>query len=499
MKIIKTGQSARDALKKGIDLACDCIKITLGPSGRNAVLGRVDIPPYITNDGVSIARHIEAEDELENQGVWIIKEACSVASNKSGDGTTTTAVLVQSIATEVFEKLKDDGSIVGAKVDAMVLKNEIDTACEHIVSELIKKSRKITQDEVYNVALTAGEFPWLAEMVDDVFKVIGKDGYFDIQESKKSSYEIFKGIELPAGFHSEYYQNNGELCTIKNPHVLVSNNPIDAHANLVKMIAELATEDAKNEITDSGIVLVAPEFSRDLLNRLTTTMNKTKYPVVALKVQTFGVDDLLKDVCALTGAKLLDKNIYADYQKMTEDFKKENLGRAISSESSNSKTTITGDGDTSERIAKIRQMIEETSSIFDRDNLEKRLAFLSGGIAVVKIGGESDFEKMYNKLKADNAFASAQNALKAGVVKGGGLALKEAGKAVDNILSKAIQAPYNQIQVNSGSIIEIDDSVIDPLSVTISALRAACSLAGMLITTEVAVAFKNENKNKDQS
>ena len=496
MKIIKFGQEARDSLKRGIDLACNAIKTTLGPAGRNAVLGRIDIPPYITNDGVSIARHIEAEDEMENQGVWIVKEACSVASNKGGDGTTTTAVLVQAIVDEVFEKLKDDGAIGGNKPNAIAIKREIDKACEEVVDNLRKNSRLITDDEIYDVAITAGEFGWLATMVSEVFQKIGKDGYFDIQEAKTNSYEIFKGIELAAGYTSEYYQNQGENCVINNPYVLVSNNQIDAHANLVKLISDLAQEDLVNEVVNAGMIIIAPEFSRDLLNRLTVTKNKTGYTVLPLKVQTFGSDDLLKDICALTGATLLDKNVYSSYEKMAQDFKKEFLGRGKDSQSTADKTIITGDGDTGERVAQIRKKIEEATSLFDKDNLEKRLAYLSGGIAVVKIGGESDFEKMYHKLKAENAFSSAQNALKSGVVKGGGIALKEIGETVDNILSKAIQAPYNQIQDNSGGIIKIDDSVIDPLSVTISALQSACSLAGMLITTEVAVAFKNKENEK---
>lgn len=489
MRIIKQGQDAREALKKGIDLACNCAKITLGPSGRNAVLGRIDIPPTITNDGVSVVRNVEAEDEIENQGVWIVKEACSVASGKAGDGTTTTAVLLQAIINELFEKLKDTGSFGTVKPNVMDLMKQVDYAKEEIIKKLKESSRTITNEEIYNVAITAGEFDWLAKIVTEIYQKIGKDGYVTIKEGRKTSYETFKGIELKAGYQSEYFITNDDTreAVLDDPYILVTNQALDASC-VQNIIPKLIAIDKKT------LILIAPDFSKDLLNRLNKTKLEIGFNAIALKLPTYDKDDLLIDVANLTKSKFLDKNIYTHIDDFISDITIANLGQADKIIVGDSKTTIVGgEGDTTERVNSIKSKLVETQSLFDRDTLEKRIAYLSGGIATLTIGGDSDFEKMYFKLKAENAVASVQNALKEGVVKGGGLALKELD--VDNILSNAIKTPYNQIQENSGNI-EILDTVLDPVSNTISSLESACSLAGRVITTEVVIAFKNK---KDES
>ncbi len=488
MKIIKRGQEARNALKRGIDIVCDDVKISAGPSGLNAVIGRVDIPPIITNDGVSIARNSESNDEIENQGCWIVKEALSVASNKVGDGTTTTAILLQAIVKELFEKLDDNGSLVVKKPDAIKLMKEVDTACEVIVTELKKQSRPITLEEVYNVALSAGEFDWLAKMVSEVFSKIGKDGYVKVEEGVKTSYETFKGIEINSGYPSEYFQNKGDKCILENPCILVTNQKMDVTA-AVKVIQGVS---GKDDI--GGVILVAPEYTADLISRLNTTKTKTGFSCVALKVQTYDKNDLLLDIATLTNAKFLDKNLYTKYEDFVADITFDKLGKFQEAEISGNKSIFKGgEGDTTERIEKIKKLREESDSIFDKDEYDRRIAYLSGGMAAVKIGGESDFERTYFKLKADNAFASAQVALRDGVVKGGGLALKDVSDILDeNILTMAIRAPYNQIQSNTGGI-TIGDNIIDPVSVTISSLKSACSIAGRVITTEVVIAFKNED------
>ncbi len=487
MKLISTGQQAREKLKRGIDLACNAIKITLGPSGRNAVLGRVDIPPIITNDGVSVARNVEAADELENQGVWIVKEACSVASNKAGDGTTTTAVLLQAIVSKLFDMLKDNGSLVSKKINVMELMRKVDKDCEEIISKL--NPRQINEEEIYNVAKSAGEFDWLASIVSDIYKKVGKDGYVTIKEGFKTSYETYKGIELQASYPSEYFITKDRVCELEAPRVLVSNQPLDANA-VAPMVLDAVAKGVKS------LVLIAPDFSKDLLNRLITTKLNSGFSAVALKVQTFDKDDLLIDIATLTKAKFLDKNTYTKTEDFIADVKVENLGtieKAVIGDGSS--ILIGGEGDCMERVALLKTQMETTESVFDRDNLEKRIAYLSGGIATLTIGGESDFEKGYFKLKAENAVNAVSQALKYGVIKGGGLELKEIGDSlVDNILADCIKQPYNQIQENAGGL-EITDSVIDPVGVTISALKSACSLAGRVLTTEVVIAFKNDDTN----
>lgn len=488
MRIIKTGAEAREALKRGIDLACNCAKTTLGPTGRNAVLGRIDIPPTITNDGVSVVRNVEAEDEIENQGVWIVKEACSVASNKAGDGTTTTAVLLQAIVEELFNKLKDDGSLVSKKPNVIELMKEVDAACIEIVTKLRASARPINEEEIKDVAMASGEFPWLAEIVMEIFKRVGKDGYVTIEEGFKTKYEVFKGIEIKAGYQSEYFITNDDReCVIDKPYILVTNQALDTPC-LLNIIPKLVALEA------NGLIVVAPEFSRDLINRLNTTKVKTGFTAVALQLPTFGKDDILLDVATLTKAKFLDKNLYTKIEDFIEDITIANLGQSERAVIGEGKTVIIGgEGDTTERVAAVKALLETTQSAFDRDALEKRIAYLGGGIATLTIGGKSDFEKTYFKLKAENAIASVQNAMKEGVIKGGGLGLKELSG--DNILSNAIKAPYNQIQENAGGL-EIPDTVLDAVAITISSLESACSIAGRVLTTEVVIAFKNK---KDES
>lgn len=498
MKKIKTGQDARDALKRGIDLACDAIKVTLGPNGRNAVLGRIDIPPTITNDGVSVARNIEATDEIENQGVWIVKEACSVASGKAGDGTTTTAVLLQAIVGKLFDELKDNGSLVSKVPNVMDLMKQVDAACKEVLEYLEANSRPISEDEIKNVALVAGEFEWLANIVTDIFKKIGKDGHVTIEEGIKTSYETYKGVELNTGYHSEYYINTeDDECVLEKPLIYVTNQPLDNYIS--EAIAGLVTTEMTEE-ENRGIIIIAPDFSRDLLNRLVTTKVKGNVSIVALKLPTFDKDDILVDVATLAKAKFLDKNAYTKIEDYIADFNLASGGSVDSAIISKNKTIlIGGEGDCTDRIASIRAKLEETLSLFDKDSLEKRIAYLSGGIATLTIGGDSDFERIYFKLKAENACNSVQKALRGGVVPGGGLALIGASNKLNNILTMCIREPYEQIQRNAGGSLDIPVTVLDPLLVTQSALKSACSLAARVLTTEVVTAFANKKEDGPQN
>lgn len=491
-KIIKFEQEARQKIKNGIDLAVNLIKPTMGPYGRNVILGKLDIPPYITNDGVSIARNVESDDETENLGVWLVKEALSWASKKGGDSTTATAVFLQAIVEGAFKMLEDDGSLVSKKIDVMSLKRQIDEACEKIVTELKKESREMKEDEMYNVALTSGEYPWIAEIVTNIFKKIGKNGYVKIEEGNKTSYEVYSGIELPVGYHSDYFVNdeNGQ-CKLKDVSVFVTNNRLDTPM-VVPIIAELANKEMMN------VILIAPDFTRDLLSRLITTKTKTGFTAIALKLPTFDKDDLLIDIATLTNAKFFDKNVYPDADKFIKDIKVENLGKIREATISDSKSILVGgEGDVKERIDNLHRMIEATTSTFDKDNLEKRIASLSGGFASIKVGSETDFEREYFKLKAENSINSVQNAMKFGVIKGGGITLKKIAETLPkNILTDVLTAPYRQIQENAGQPFEIPESVLDSTHSISTALKVACSLAGTAITMSGSVAFKKD-EHKD--
>lgn len=494
MKIIKHGHEARKALKTGLDKVADCVKVTLGPSGRNAVLGRQGISPLFTNDGVSIARNIELEDEIEELGAMMVKEASTLADIKGGDGTTTTTVLLQAITTEVFKKLEDNGSLVAKKVDTIKLKKEIDAACELVSAKLREKAKPITKKDIYDVALVSVEYDWLAKIVTEVFEKVGKDGYVTVEEGVRTEYEVYNGLEIPAGWSSEYFINNDNReCVIGNAHILVTNQRLENPLDVVPVISELTEKNIKE------LVIIAPEFSRDLLNRLVTTKLNAGVSVVALKLPTFDKDDVLIDIATLTEAKFLDKNTFAKY----DDFKKEltsfSLGKVEKAVIGEGKTVfIGGKGNTKNRVKELKKQYEESLSEFDKDKIEKRIAYLSGGIAIIKIGGDSDSEKTYYKLKLEDAVNAVQKALKDGVVRGGGLALKEISEELEpNILSEALRAPYEQIQLNSGGM-EIGERVFDPVAVTESSLKSACSLAGMLITTEVAVAYKNKKEDESE-
>lgn len=491
-KIITFEQDAREKIRKGIKLATGLIRPTMGPYGRNVILGKLDLPPYITNDGVSIARNVEAEDETENLGVWIVKEALSWASKKGGDSTTATAVFLDEIIDAVFEKLKDDGSLVSKKADVMTLKREIDEACQLAVEKLKAVSREISAEEIRKVALTAGEFEWIADIVSEIFKKIGKDGYVKIEEGNKTSFEINSGFELSAGYHSDYYINNDkQQCVLEDVPVLVTNNRLDTP--MVVPLIDPLMKDKK-----MSVILIAPDFTKDLLTRLASTCNKTGFRMVALKIPTFDKDDVLIDIATLTGAKLLDKNVCTNWDAFIKEVSVDKLGKIDSATITGSKSILVGGtGDVTERVALLKKQIEETTSAFDKDTLEKRISFLNGGFATIKIGAETDFEREYFKLKMENAINSTQNALKSGVIKGGGVSLVEVSDSLPaNILTAVLKAPFKQIQTNAGFAFDVSDSVIDSFHSVSTALKVACSQAGIAITMAGAIAFKKD-EHKD--
>lgn len=494
MKTIKFGKDARDSLKAGVDLAANVVKTTLGPAGRNVVIGRYGLTPDITNDGVTAAQNVEARDETEQLGVMAVKEASMLADLKGGDGTTTATVLVQAIVNDTFNKLSDDGSLVKNKISSIELKKEVDIGCEKVVKELKKRARAISIDEIYDVALVSGEYEWIARLVSEIYSKIGKDGYVTIEEGTKSEYDIYKGIELNAGYTSEYFINNDKRqCIISEPRILVTNQKLNTHA-ILPLIEQVIAQKI------SGLVVIAPDFDRDLLNRLNTT--KLKVPetnYIAIKLPTYDKDDLLVDIAVLSGAKFLDKNVYASFDALAKDMTVENLGKVDKAIIGDAHTAlIGGTGIMTGRLEELRKQYDKSKSVFDKNKLEQRIAFLSGGVAVIHVGAESDTERLYFKRKIEDAVNAAQLALRDGVVKGGGVTLKEISDEMKgNILANALTRPYFQIQENAGGNLEIPDKIIDPVAIVISSLQSACSIAGMLLTTEVTIANKEEDKNKN--
>lgn len=491
MKIIKRNKEARELLRQGVNLVADCVKVTLGPSGRNVVIGRKDITPVITNDGVFIARSIISDDPIVEQGCMIAKEAASLTDKRAGDGTTTTTVLLQAIVNHTFDMMKDSGSMVEKKVDPMKLKKQIDVACSEIVEILNSKAKVISKKDIYEVALVSVEFPELAKVITDIFAQIGVDGFVEVEEGgTKTEYEVSKGLHLNATYPSDYFINSdGRKCILNKPKILVTNVKIEDVLLFASIIDSLIKKDVK------ALIIVAPSFSKDVIQRCVTTTIKSNFTILPLQIPTFDKDDILIDIATATGAVFIDKNSTKDVKAL---FVEESLGSCAKS-MSEEKTFLMGTtGDTSERIKNIKEQIKDTISEYDKEGFEKRIASLAGGSATIKVGADSDSDKMYLRLKVEDAINSVKNALKDGVVKGGGLALKEIGDSTDNILSTPIKSPYNQIQENCGELLEIPDSVVDPVKNTIEALKSACSLAGLVLTTEVVIADSNDKKDTNE-
>lgn len=495
MKIIRKGREAREALKRGVDLVADCVKVTLGPAGRNAVLGRLGISPEITNDGVTIAQNIESDDEVENLGVMIAKEASMLTDLNGGDGTTTTMVLLQALIREQFAMIgSDDGSFVQKKADIMQIVRRTEDWSKKVVGILKENARPVSTKELYNVAFVSAEWDWIAKMVSEIYQKIGKDGYVTIESGVKNEYEVHKGIELKAGFLSEYFINTPKREVLVNdPYIFVTNQAMDIYTFL-PLIEAVTTKQITN------LVMIAPDYTKDLLARLVTTKLKapnTNY--IALRLPTYDKDEVLFDIAALTGAKFMDKGAYPSLDDFAKDLKVENLGRtdkAIIRDSTS--VLIGGSGDTTARVEELRKQKAKMRSVFDKDQMDKRIAHLSGGFAIIRVGGESDTERTYFRRKIEDAVNAVDAALKEGVVKGGGLALKEIADQTKEMVN-VLRAPYEQIQENAGGSLDIKDTVVDPVLITTAALKSAVSLANMLITTEVAVAYKNEDKTQNHA
>lgn len=497
-KVILQGQAARYALKRGIDLVADCVKVTLGPSGRNAVLGRLDNIPTNTNDGVTIARNIEADDEIENMGVMMVKEAASLTDAKAGDGTTTTVVLLQALVDSLFKKLEDNGSLVKKRVDSIKLKKQLDALCGQVVGMLRSQAKPITKKDIYNVALVSAEYVWLARMIADIFEAVGVTGYVNIEEAVETGFDVFKGFRLKTGFASDYfYTNDRQQTVLDNPYIFVTNQKLEIQP-VLNLVGTLPQDDVEQKRI--SLILVAPDFSLDLIKRMISTKMDFGLTIVPLKLETYGKDDLLVDIATLTEATFMDKNRFQTFEEFVDASNFGQLGKVEKAVIGVSDTVLLGgNGNTKKRVSDIKKIYDKTESEFDKNTLEQRMAHLSGGFATLRIGGESETERTYFKLKAEDAVNAVQEALKDGVVKGGGLALKNiADELGDTIISESLCAPYNQIQENSGGI-KILDSVVDPVKITISAVKSACSLAGMVLTTEVAIAYKNASKDKDEN
>lgn len=520
-KQFKYGEEARKILEKGVNALADTVKLTLGPKGRNVVLERKFGSPLITNDGVTIAKEIELEDPFENMGAQLIKEVSTKTNEVAGDGTTTAAVLAQAI---IKEGLKN----VAAGANPMILKKGIKFACESAVASLKKMSKPIkNKQDIANIAaISAGEES-VGELISEAMEKVGKDGVISVDESKtmKTELTIVEGMQFDRGYASPYMVTNTDKmeAELDNPVILITDKKISSIQEILPILEKVLKAGLK-------LLIIAEDIEGDALTTLVINKLKGVFNCVAVKAPGFGDrrKAMLQDIAILTGGQVISDELGLEL-KETE---LSQLGKAKTIKVDKDNTTIIGGaGKTDEiaaRVSSIKRQVKETTSDYDKEKLQERLAKLAGGVAVISVGAATEVEMKESKLRIEDALAATRAAVEEGIVPGGGISLlgviddvKDAIKNLEgdeltgaNMVLKALQAPIRQIALNSGvdggvivnNILNSKDKgygydalkdkycdmeqagIIDPTKVTRSALENASSVAATLLTTECLVA-----------
>lgn len=488
MKIIKEGKEAKELVHKGFNIAADKVKMSLGVSGRNAIIGRPYQFAEITNDGKTIAENIELEDEIMNLGADKVREITLSTFNKAFDGTTTATTLAQAIENVGYEKLSKQNEFTNESIDPIQVKREIDEATKLVLKELIGTPID-TFEEIYNVAMSSVKVSEYAQMIATLYNSIGKDGIITVEDSyMETESEIVDGFEIEAGFGDETFANcDDKTYTATNPLILVTNNPINFKTQITPITANLFKEGVQD------LIIIADLFSKEVIDSFKIAKASSTFNIIPIKTPFFGRKDKMQDIAIATGSTFYDKEVGMN----CTDALKVNLGTAKKILIDKDRTVIyNGKGDTTVRIKELKDELKKAKDKFDKDQLEKRIAKLNGCIGIIKVAS-TESDRTYLKKKINNAINTTKFALQEGVVKGGGLALKEiAEKLPANILTEALKEPYNTIQKNAGGKIEIGDNVLDAVKTTRTALEIASNLAGLLLTVEVAIADKYE-KPKD--
>jgi len=518
-KIIKHGDDARQSLLRGVNILADTVKITLGPKGRNVVLDRGFGSPIITKDGVSVAKEIELEEKFENLGVELLKEAASKTNDVVGDGTTTATVLAQAIVNEGMRN-------VAAGANPVALNRGLHKAAEMVVQELqTKVSKKVQKDEIANVAAISANDREIGEKIAQAIHEVGEDGVITVEEGQSFGMEIetVKGMRFDKGYVSPYMVTNPERmeAEVDDALILVTDKKIASVEDILPVL-EAVAQSGKKEL-----VIIAEDVEGQALATFVVNKLRGTFNVLAIKAPGFGDrrKEMLQDIAILTGAKMISEDVGLKLQNTTL----QDLGSARKVAATKEYTTVVeGKGEEKaikDRIAQIRALIDQTDSDFDREKLQERLAKLSGGVAVIKVGAATETEMKEVKHRIEDAVGATKAAIEEGVVPGGGVALVRAAKALESIslndeeqvaveiLRKAIEEPVRWIAKNAGYegavvVAEVKKGsgnygfnaltgnyedmvvagIIDPTKVTRSALQNAVSAAGMLITTEAIVA-----------
>ena len=519
-KEIKYGVEARKALAAGVDAVANTVKVTLGPKGRNVVLDKSFGSPLITNDGVSIAKEIELKDPYENMGAQLVREVASKTNDVAGDGTTTATVLAQAIVSEGLKNLE-------AGANPIVLRKGIKKAVLAAVESIQKQSSKVKgKDQIAKVAgISAGDSA-VGEMVADAMEKVSKDGVITIEESKtmQTELDLVEGMEFDRGYISAYMSTDMEKmeANLDDPYILITDKKISNIQDILPLLEQVVKTGAK-------LLIIAEDIEGEALTTLIVNKLRGTFNVVAVKAPGYGDrrKEMLKDIAILTGGEVISEELGLDLKDATI----EQCGRAKSVKVSKEKTTLVeGLGkkkEINDRIAQIRGQIEATTSDFDKEKLQERLAKLSGGVALIRVGAATETEMKEAKLRMEDALNATRAAVEEGVIAGGGSAYIHAQAAVEKVVDKldgdektgakivlkALEAPMYTIAYNAGLegavivnkvkeskqnfgfdaykeeyVNMMDAGIIDPAKVARTALQNAASVAASLLTTESVVA-----------
>jgi len=519
-KDVKFGRTAREKMLRGVDILADAVKVTLGPKGRNVVIDKSFGAPRITKDGVSVAKEIELEDKFENMGAQMLREVASKTNDTAGDGTTTATVLGQAI-------VQEGAKAVAAGMNPMDLKRGIDLAVSEVVAELLGKAKKInTSEEVAQVGtISANGEAEIGKMIAEAMQKVGNEGVITVEEAKtaETELEVVEGMQFDRGYLSPYFVTNAEkmVADLEDAYILLHEKKLSNLQALLPVLEAVVQ-------TSKPLVIIAEDVEGEALATLVVNKLRGGLKIAAVKAPGFGDrrKAMLEDIAILTGGQVISEDLGIKLETVTLDM----LGRAKKVSISKENTTIVdGAGQKAEidaRVGQIKQQIEETSSDYDREKLQERLAKLAGGVAVIRVGGATEVEVKEKKDRVDDALNATRAAVEEGIVAGGGTALLRASAKISakginadqeagiNIVRRALQAPARQITTNAGEeasvivgkILEnasetygyntasgefgdlIKAGVVDPVKVVRTALQNAASVAGLLITTEAMIA-----------
>ena len=527
-KDVRFSVDARDRMLRGVDILTNAVRVTLGPKGRNVVLDKSFGAPRMTKDGVTVAKEIELEDKFENMGAQMVREVASKSSDFAGDGTTTATVLAQAI-------VKEGAKAVAAGMNPMDLKRGIDLAVEAVVADLQKNSKKVTSnEEIAQVGtISANGDSEIGKFLADAMKKVGNEGVITVEEAKslETELEVVEGMEFDRGYISPYFITNADKMRVEmdDAYILIYEKKLSALQELLPLLEAVVQ-------TSKPLVIIAEDVEGEVLATLVVNKLRGGLKVAAVKAPGFGDrrKAMLEDIAILTGAQAISEDLGIKLDKVTLNM----LGRAkkVMIEKENT-TIVNGAGKKSDieaRIAQIKVQIEETTSDYDKEKLQERLAKLAGGVAVIRVGGATEVEVKERKDRVDDAMHATRAAVEEGILPGGGVALLRASEGLKKvrtqnddqktgveIVRKALSWPARQIAINAGEdgsvivgkILEKDQysygfdaqnneyvnlvakGIIDPTKVVRAALQNAASIAGLLITTEAMVAERPKKES----